>query len=348
MALLGIDELISVLIELGSKFASVEVPQSYIFLEGRLRLSRLQQQVMYYKDFCNFVKDCGVPEKKLRHCLEFMNDAGVIVHFDDITCGLNDLVILDPQWIIDLLASVITLKHSYAKDGASGLILGWELTNILLLCLGILPIESLPQIWREYPREQYEWLLRLLEKFEISFRVDPVVAAASGITRTRSTSDGIQPSTLSPSSKTSNFCTPLAEVKTMTLTPPEDKSAARTTVDDMVLPRSSSAETMNMRSGLKRNSNPDMLSTLTEHRPALPDSKAITALDLPVLDMRAPGLFRGRKRSSSDSDSVETSNPEEREKAKTLRLARQSPVRPCFCSKEAGTYLLAHCLTFRN
>ncbi len=31
--------------------------------------------------------------------------------------GLNDLVILEPQFITDLLSTIITTKHRFVKDG---------------------------------------------------------------------------------------------------------------------------------------------------------------------------------------------------------------------------------------
>jgi hypothetical protein len=170
----GINKLKALLTSLATKYKHDNVPQSYLLLEGRLRAKRLQTQVLSHKQFVSFAKECGVTDKQMAHCMDFMSDAGVIVYFSDekkddtmVTSlstsagssdGLSDIVVLDPQWITNLMSSVITLKHSYAKEG-------------------LLPTAALPQIWKQYPREQYEWLLKLLERFEISHRLDPAVAA---------------------------------------------------------------------------------------------------------------------------------------------------------------------------
>lgn len=62
--------------------------------------------------------------------------------------GLNNVVILDPQWIADLLSTVISLKHNYIKEG-------------------VLDELVLPHLWKSYPRELHADLLQLLKRFEI-------------------------------------------------------------------------------------------------------------------------------------------------------------------------------------
>ena len=40
-----------------------------------------------------------------------------MVYFPDRKSDLSDLVILDPQFITDLLSSIITTKHTFIKGG---------------------------------------------------------------------------------------------------------------------------------------------------------------------------------------------------------------------------------------
>lgn len=62
--------------------------------------------------------------------------------------GLENVVILDPQWIADLLSTVISLKHNYIKEG-------------------VLDESVLPHLWKLYPRDLHADLLSLLKRFEI-------------------------------------------------------------------------------------------------------------------------------------------------------------------------------------
>ena len=41
--------------------------------------------------------------------LQFYHDLGVIIHFGDRSENLNNLVILDPRWLIDVFKKVITV-----------------------------------------------------------------------------------------------------------------------------------------------------------------------------------------------------------------------------------------------
>ena len=58
------------------------------------------------------------------------------MHFDKGESQLREMVILDPQWLTNLMSSIITFKHRFVKDG-------------------ILNVSDLVHIWRppEYPNE---------------------------------------------------------------------------------------------------------------------------------------------------------------------------------------------------
>ena len=128
------------------------IPDSYSKLEKTILQLRTQSSTLAFNDFAQVAATAGVSKEECVTCLEFLHDVGLVVYFDDKTAGLSELVILDPHWIVNLLSSIITLKHSYAKDG-------------------IMMSSCLPQIWKEYQPSEYNWLLKLLEKFEITFRI---------------------------------------------------------------------------------------------------------------------------------------------------------------------------------
>lgn len=137
------------------------IPDSYTKLEKTILQLRTHSSTLSLNDFSQVAVAAGVAKEDCVTCLEFFHDVGLVVYFNDKSGGLSDLVILDPLWIVNLLSSIITLKHSYAKDG-------------------IMMASCLPQIWREYPPSEYNWLLKLLDKFEITFRI--VASATTGET----------------------------------------------------------------------------------------------------------------------------------------------------------------------
>lgn len=54
---------------------------------------------------------------ELNQATQFLHDNGVLLHYKD--SSLNDLYFLDPQWLCDMLAKVITIKevNPYVKNG---------------------------------------------------------------------------------------------------------------------------------------------------------------------------------------------------------------------------------------
>jgi len=64
------------------------------------------------------------------------------------------VVVLHPQWLVDLLGTIMTTHHSHTKDG-------------------ILKESSLPHIWKppKFPEQLHPFLISLLDSFEVSFDI---------------------------------------------------------------------------------------------------------------------------------------------------------------------------------
>ena len=78
------------------------------------------------------------------------------MYFDDPRSGLNDIVILEPKFITQLLSTVITTKHRFIKDG-------------------IFLHKDVEQIWRDhnkYPPNLHSTFMTLMERFEIMLNLD--------------------------------------------------------------------------------------------------------------------------------------------------------------------------------
>ncbi|CDW57505.1 leucine rich repeat serine:threonine protein [Trichuris trichiura] len=117
----------------GSKVALIEqqVPSAYIALEeivvklaaerkaaGRepvmnAEVFRTTVQAQMQKHFGRSFRD----SRELNQAVVFLHENGVMLHYDDVT--LKDLYFLDPQWLCDILAHVITIReiNPFAKGG---------------------------------------------------------------------------------------------------------------------------------------------------------------------------------------------------------------------------------------
>ena len=88
---------------------------------------------------------------------KFLHEVGVLLHYDDQLRRLNALYFIDPTWLIDLLAQVVTVKEkqSFVQNG-------------------ILARRNVPFILKgqRYPQEYITQYLQLLERFEIALSID--------------------------------------------------------------------------------------------------------------------------------------------------------------------------------
>ena len=94
--------------------------------------------------------------------LDFLHDQRIIIHFDD-TVELNKLVVLDPQWLIDVFKTVITVKRfDHIESGFMDLWL--KLEND-----GILEEKLLKHMWGSLAKEHHTFasLIAIMENFSL-------------------------------------------------------------------------------------------------------------------------------------------------------------------------------------
>lgn len=153
----GIPTLQELLIKLASqeKYVNVDYPASYHQLEELLQSQRNLRTppVISMSEFRDMCTACDITAAgEAVAAAKLMNELGVIVFFNDSKFGLDNLIILDPQWLTRLMSTLITTKPNFVKNG-------------------VLLSTNLTQIWKppEFPESLHMTLLSLLEKFEISF-----------------------------------------------------------------------------------------------------------------------------------------------------------------------------------
>ncbi len=108
-------------------------------------------------------KVCNIDkENEILTLLNFLHDLRILIHFDD-TSELNAVVVLDPQWLIDVFKKVITVKPYSWK----------EKKFVDLWCKlerkGILEKKLLEHVWDPLicQRAPFESLLAIMEKFSL-------------------------------------------------------------------------------------------------------------------------------------------------------------------------------------
>ena len=94
--------------------------------------------------------------------LNFLHDQRILIHFDD-TVELNKLVVLDPQWLIDVFKTVITVKRYDPQER------GFNDLWLKLETEGILEEKLLRHAWDQIVGEHhtFESLIAIMERFSL-------------------------------------------------------------------------------------------------------------------------------------------------------------------------------------
>lgn len=126
--------------------------------EGHRCIS-LHQARHIASEVCNINID---KDNEISTLLNFLHDMRILIHFDG-TRELNDVVVLDPQWLIDVFKKVITVKPYDWKD--KHLIDLW----LKLEREGILEEELLEHVWDPliHHKETSQSFIAIMEKFSL-------------------------------------------------------------------------------------------------------------------------------------------------------------------------------------
>mmetsp|Transcript_33003 Transcript_33003/g.82965 ORF Transcript_33003/g.82965 Transcript_33003/m.82965 type:complete len:2143 (+) Transcript_33003:102-6530(+) len=131
-----------------------QMPLNYLELEKLVgtEAPKRRPPIVTMEEFSSMGAMVNIKDsKQLLNATDLLHKLGSLVHFAKDS-SLKDIVILNPQWLTNLMCTIITTKHQFVKDG-------------------ILKHSALGQIWRapDFPPDLHPLLLNLLQKFEISF-----------------------------------------------------------------------------------------------------------------------------------------------------------------------------------
>ena len=150
----GINELSLILQEEIKKLPSLtaELPIKFEYLENHLisLRSRIIPPIIPISKFAEICSIFCIEEKDISFAAKTLHNWGsIFYHSDEV---LNDIVIIDPSWLTKLMATILTTKHSYVKNG-------------------VVIHRDFIHIWHpsEYPVEFHKALYQILQKFEIIY-----------------------------------------------------------------------------------------------------------------------------------------------------------------------------------
>jgi GTPase SAR1 family protein len=155
----GIDELRSLIAEKVAELPQMgeRISRSWISARDEILARREEATHIPYDDFVAACERHELDGPATTTLAGLMHDLGQVIHYDDDD-GLRDVVILQPEWLTKAISYVLD-DRSAAQDG------------------GLLEHARLRDIWNDpdrdtrYPAEVHPYFLRLMEKFDVSYRI---------------------------------------------------------------------------------------------------------------------------------------------------------------------------------
>jgi Leucine-rich repeat (LRR) protein len=155
----GIPELRNAIAEHAARLPQMGQPFSPRWIAARdeiLARAKTEPQISY-EEFVAVCQRHQIPGDEITTLAGLLHDLGLIIYYGDDE-GLRDIVVLNPEWLTKAISYVLEDKPTREDRG-------------------VLDHSRLKEIWQErqngagYPARYYPYFLRLMEKFDVSYRL---------------------------------------------------------------------------------------------------------------------------------------------------------------------------------
>ena len=144
-----------------------KIPASYHSLDKHIQdlqkevRNGTREPIMLREEYKSLIRQLELSDlqedDELQTATLFLNNVGTLLHYDDRSHNLDELYFIDPRWLCEMMAKIVTVKerNPFIVDG-------------------ILPTNSIPFLFRDerFPWKFFEQYLTLLDRFEIALALD--------------------------------------------------------------------------------------------------------------------------------------------------------------------------------
>ncbi|XP_073939233.1 leucine-rich repeat serine/threonine-protein kinase 2 isoform X2 [Castor canadensis] len=140
------------------------IPDCYVELEKIILSERknvpIEFPVIDRKRLLQLVKEnqLQLDENELPHAVHFLNESGVLLHFQDPALQLSDLYFVEPKWLCKVMAQILTVKVEGCPKHPKGIISRRD-------------VEKFLSKKRRFPKNYMTQYFKLLEKFQIALPI---------------------------------------------------------------------------------------------------------------------------------------------------------------------------------
>ncbi|KAK3609671.1 hypothetical protein CHS0354_035956 [Potamilus streckersoni] len=137
-------------ITLAQEYMGEQIPQAWLTFEKRLvgEHESKDTSLLPFKTVESIASACGIFESnELIQAIQFLHDLGSVQFFN--TDFLRNQVVIYPQWIVNVMACIVTVHVGPIQDGK-------------------LVLKDMKVVWKDYDEQLHPWLLRLTEEFDLT------------------------------------------------------------------------------------------------------------------------------------------------------------------------------------
>ncbi|XP_064623321.1 uncharacterized protein LOC135485349 isoform X1 [Lineus longissimus] len=131
------------------KYMGEMIPEAWLNLEKKILNERSKASLLPWDKVASFATETGIiNSEEISNAVQFLHDLGSLQHFTNDR--LKSRVVINPQWIVDVMACVVSVHSSPIKQG-------------------LFYKKDMSIIWKDYPVDLHPWLLNLTEEFDLTF-----------------------------------------------------------------------------------------------------------------------------------------------------------------------------------
>ncbi|XP_038199632.1 leucine-rich repeat serine/threonine-protein kinase 2 [Arvicola amphibius] len=140
------------------------IPDCYVELEKIILSERkavpVEFPVINRKRLLQLVREhqLQLDENELPHAVHFLNESGVLLHFQDPALQLSDLYFVEPKWLCKVMAQILTVKVEGCLKHPKGIISRRD-------------VEKFLSKKKRFPKNYMTQYFKLLEKFQIALPI---------------------------------------------------------------------------------------------------------------------------------------------------------------------------------
>ncbi|XP_053378034.1 leucine-rich repeat serine/threonine-protein kinase 2-like isoform X2 [Mercenaria mercenaria] len=145
----------------GKRVMGEKIPASYVqladLLSERARSEECKYPVLQYRELSDLVhaKKLDLDDNELQQAVQFLHESGVLLHYDDASLRLKDYYFIDPGWLCQMMAQIITVRQINPFINTDGIL---KKRDVDILFKGS----------TKFPQYLIPQYIKLLEKFEIA------------------------------------------------------------------------------------------------------------------------------------------------------------------------------------